>query len=164
MTVEIDREALLDFFVTFARVELALKSAGFFQHHPCPDPTDPPDASPDWDKFAISLRTVFCKDVNPNLYAACEDILLNPPWREVICNDSSMWRADPPPQELTPVESLLLSIRRLRNNLFHGASFSSVQGYDLTTTENLLKASVIVLKECLRVSPTVQKEYEDATL
>lgn len=164
MRVQMDGAALLDFFLTFARLELALKSAGFFQHHPWPDLTDPPDASPDWDKFAVSLRNVFRKDVNSNLSTACEDIVLNPPWREVICNDSLLWRADPPPQGLTPVESLLLSIRRLRNNLFHGASFNSVQGYDFRTTENLLKASVVVLKECVRLSPAVQKEYEDATL
>ena len=164
MKVSIDRDVLLDFFVTFACFELALKNAGFFQQRPQSNPLYPPDARPDWDTFAVSLRSVFSSKANAELHEACEYLLSNPPWREVIVNGVLMWRADGPPLGLLIGEAVLLLIRRLRNNLFHGGSFSPVQGYDTLTTESLLRASVLVLVECLQLSPKVRAAFEDAAL
>jgi len=52
----VDQGELLDFFLTFARFEYALKAAGFFrprtQHRTRPDePEEYPDAEPDWSHF-----------------------------------------------------------------------------------------------------------------
>ncbi len=52
----INQTVLLKFFLTFARFEFALKNAGFFQRPRNINPADPPDAHPDWDCFAASIR------------------------------------------------------------------------------------------------------------
>ena len=54
----VNRELLLDFFLTFSRFEYALKNSGFFVKH-SEQPDGPPPAEADWDTFAPSLRTVF---------------------------------------------------------------------------------------------------------
>lgn len=85
----INRELLLNFFLTFSRFEYALKVSNFLKR---PNPSvnnalRPPDAQPDWDRFAISLQSTFQKDKNDQLLEASEYIIESPPWKQVIVND-----------------------------------------------------------------------------
>jgi hypothetical protein len=53
----VDRELLLNFFLTFSRFEYALKAKDLFKrtNPQGNDPSRPPEAQPDWDTFAVSL-------------------------------------------------------------------------------------------------------------
>jgi hypothetical protein len=165
MPTEIDSNVLLDFLLTFARFELSLKNSGFVRSHKKIDLRNPPDAHADWDRFAVSIRDSFRGDRTTALQEACDYLLSTPPWREVVIGKKSVgWRCDPPPESLPEAGRVLLCIRRLRNNLFHGATLSPDQGYDKGTTKSLLKASMVVLEECLLLSPKVQEVYKDAAL
>lgn len=165
MPIEIDSNILLDFFLTFARFELSLKNSGFFRRRKKIDLRDPPDAHADWNLFAVSIQDSFRCDRTTALQDACGYLLLTPPWREVVIDKNSIaWQCDPPPESLPEAGRVLLCIRRLRNNLFHGATLSPDQGYDKGTTESLLKASVVVLQECILLSPKMQEVYKDAAL
>ena len=157
----IDQGVLLGFVVIFARFELALKNAGFYCRPQQKPEGHPPDAKPDWDKFALSLRPIFKPQANDTLKESYEYLISNPPWRQVVINGALMWSADYAPSTCSVAEHLLLLIRGLRNNLFHGVSFSTVQGYDAETTKNLLRASIVVLTECLRLSPGVRVAFEE---
>ncbi len=162
--VTVDRELLLRFFLTFSRFEFALKNSPFFRPNPAPA-GECPDAHPDWDAFGKSIHSAFRSDDNPRLRDACDYLLrLNPPWREAVVGAQVVWDTTPPPPELPEVHRILLSVRRVRNNLFHGAKFSAIPVGDAGRNATLLQYSLVVLEECLRLSEEVRTVYGEATL
>ena len=147
-------ELLLEFFLAFAKFEFALKHAGFFKRPRRIDPTDPPDAQPDWDCFASSIRLVLEDDADPSFRDACQYILAHPPDREVILNGSVVWEAKGLAPHLPLADRILICVRRVRNNLFHGAKHSRTHDSDPQRNERLLRCSLTVLTACLRASPS----------
>lgn len=164
MLTQVDRDLLLEFFLTFSRFEFALKNAGYIQHSSQADPVDPPDAKPNWDAFAAAIRGTFRQQGAASFKGACDYLAMTPPWREVILNGALGWTADPPPKEMPIEQRTLLCVRRLRNNLFHGGSLSPVHGYDAATTESLLKACTEVLTQSSKLSSRMQAAYGEAAL
>ena len=67
-------------------------------------------------------------------------------------------------EQLSEIERLLNYVRRVRNNLFHGGKFTSLSVSDLGRNASLIEDSLVILKECLRLSGTVRAEYEAAIL
>ena len=165
MIIAADKDLLLNFFLTFSCFEFALKSSGLYKP---PGRNDDPNigyrAEPDWDNFARGLRGRFQIASSPQLAEACEYLLLNPPWREVVANGALMWDTAAERDALSDVEKLIRYIRRVRNNLFHGGKFSTLPVSDRRRNAELMGYSLIVLAECLRLSDVVRAEYEAATL
>ena len=87
MKIEADKDLLIEFFLTFSCFEFALKSSGMYKP---PGRDDNPNtgyrAEPDWDNFARSLQSSFQVNSSPQLAEACDYLLLNPPWREVVAD------------------------------------------------------------------------------
>ena len=166
MQTSVDAALLLNFFLTFARFEFALKNADFFKKPGYPiDPADPPDAQPDWDRFAVSIRDVFNPDSRSALRDACDYLLLNPPEREVVMNGPClMWERRSPPEHLSSAERVILCVRRVRNNLFHGGKFTTQPVPTLDRNEGLLRSSLVILDECMTLSTPVSAKYEAAIL
>jgi len=165
MNVDSDRNQLLEFFLTFSCFEFALKNSGWYRP---PRGNDDPNtgyrAEPDWDRFARSLNGTFRSDASMQLSDACDYLLMNPPWREIVANGSLMWDATAENDALSDVGKLLRYIRRVRNNLFHGGKFSTVPISDRRRNAELMEFSLVILKECLRIAPTVKAKYDTATL
>ncbi len=164
----VDGEELLDFFLTFARFEFALKTTGFFRPRPQrrrrrSGADEYPDAEPDWNAFATSIEDSFRPDADPDLRAACEYVLQYPPHREVVADGKLMWETRGPSEGLPEIKRLLQAVRWVRNNLFHGAKFSPVHG-DAGRNRKLITSSLVILRGCLAVSSKVRREYEDAAL
>ena len=111
--LRVNRELLLEFFLTFSCFEFALKSAGFAIG-------DENSVSPDWDGYADSIKNVFNKAVNENLLNASNHLLDNPPMKQCRLPNGLAWNANMPSNNLTETEVILLLVRRVRNNLFHG--------------------------------------------
>jgi hypothetical protein len=160
MPVTLDRELVLDFFLTFARFEFALKSSGFFVRRP----EITYEAKPDWDRFADHLREIFKPASNPRLRQACDHLLDNPPWREVVSGGTWLWDATAENDQISEVKRLLRYVRRVRNNLFHGGKFSSLPVPDIGRNAALLDDSLVILRECLNLADDVRVHYESATL
>lgn len=165
MNIDADKNLLLEFFLTFSCFEFALKSSGW--HRP-PGRNDDPAAGyraeADWDRFAQSLIRAFNSNASPELAEACDYLLLNPPWRETVVNGVIMWDAVAESDALSDVEKLLRYVRRVRNNLFHGGKFSTLPALDRRRNAELMQFSLVVLKECLRLAPLVNAEYEAASM
>ncbi len=162
--ITVGRDLLLRFFVTFARFEFALKNSRFFAPQGAPA-GERPEAHADWDAFAKSIRPVFRAGAGGRLRDACDYLLrLCPPWREVVEGQKVMWDSTPPPEDLPEIQRLLLSVRRVRNSLFHGGKFTTLPVGDAGRNATLLQHSLVVLEECLRLSEEVRVVYEDATL
>ena len=162
----VDRELLLEFFLTFSRFEHALKATEFLGGRARGRRNDPrpPVAEPNWDGFARSVRRVFRARHTPELRAACEYLRQVPPWLQVRINGEPGWEADAPPLRRRGIEFILVMVRRVRNNLFHGGKHRMDPHETKERTEQLLRSSLLVLAECLRVSPRVRRAYEEAVL
>lgn len=160
----VNRDLLLDFFLTFARFEFALKSAGFFQRPRRADPADPQDAHPDWDCFATSVRQTLESDTTAEFREASDYLLMNPPHREVVVDGRLAWDTKPPPPHLPFADRVLLAVRRVRNNLFHGGKFGVVHDADPSRNAQVIRTSAIVLHACLRAFHDVREQFESTAL
>ena len=158
--VRIPKDLLLKFFLTFSRFEYALKSAGFLTGNP-------KQARADWDRFAGSIRTCFDLNKNHDLRNACDPFIVNPPWKQVVIGSQLHWNASVAVSNISDIEGIehiLLMIRRVRNNLFHGAQYNSDVIEGVERKGKLIESAIAVLEECLVLSPDVKKHYDDAVL
>jgi len=161
-----DRELLLEFFLTFSRFEYALKVSNYFIRPRTGgnDPSRPPEAKPDWESFAVSLRGTFRTDTNAELGRASEYILDSPPWKQVITHDSIAWETPVRPDYESDIEFLLRMVRCVRNNLFHGGKYDIEVHEDTKRTELLLKSSLTILNQCLVLAPRVKQFFDEAVI
>jgi len=84
--------------------------------------------------------------------------------RQVLRNSALMWDANRPNGRRLEIEVLLLLVRRIRNNLFHGGKHNLDVFEDTERTTRLLRNSIIVIRECLLLEPSVKAKYDEATI
>lgn len=162
----VDRELLLEFFLTFSRFEYALKATDFLGSRPRGrrDDPRPPRAEPDWEGFTRSVRGAFRARRSPELRAACEYLRHMPPWLQVRLDGHTAFETDAPSLRRRGTAFILDMVRRVRNNLFHGGKHHLDTHEMKERTEQLLRSALLVLAECLRVSPRVRRAYREAVL
>ena len=162
----VNKDLLFEFFLKFSRFEYALKASDFFQRLNTERTKcfKPPNAQPDWDRFAFSLRDSFSADKSDELREACEYIMHLPPYRQVIINDEITWETPIRPEGEEEIEFLLRMIRCIRNNLFHGGKYNLEVHEATERTEKLLTSSLIILKECLALSPVISNAFDQAII
>lgn len=153
----IESELLLEFFLTFSRAEFALKNSGFV--------TGGEDSvSPYWDRFGTALKDQFKKNKTKELEAAVEYIMLNPPMKQVLRDGNLMWEANLPNDGKSDIEVLFVLVRRIRNNLFHGAKHNLGVFEDTERTTRLLKSALLIVQEGVSVLPHVKATYDHAAI
>jgi hypothetical protein len=163
MNVRVDKDLLLKFFLTFSAFEYALKSSGLFKRHRVEAPKFP-NAEPDWDSFAVSLRECFDPETSTELREACEYLLDSPPSHQVLTSTGIAWETPVRSCSETEIEFLLRMVRCVRNNLFHGGKFNADVHEDAVRTQLLLSHSIVVLMACLELAPDLNAVYQDAIL
>lgn len=154
---EVPKDLLFNFFLNFSKFEFALKTSRFAAGNE-------KKVSPDWDRFAASLKNIFDKTQNETLTNAINYFLNNPPCKQVLIKDVMSWNASVPNNGISEIETVLLLIRRVRNNLFHGGKFNSDIHKDKGRTITLLKSSLVILNACLPLAPEVENNYKIATI
>lgn len=162
----VNNELLLNYFLTFAKFEYALKISGFFQRTAPEkiDPQKPPEAKPDWDSFANSLRDKFNLEASNEVANACTYFTDHPPNKQVIIHDNVAWETPVIPENEHIVQFLLRMIRCVRNNLFHGGKFNNEVHESTERTTLLLENSLIILNECMNHSPDLRYNSEQAAI
>lgn len=113
-SLQITRELALDFFVTFARFEYALKAAGFV-HQPHGV------AEADWDCFFTFLEQLPTAEIAP-VIAAGKRLLDEPPKRLVLDGKDPSWREVRRGHQ-ADIRFIFEAVKRARNNLFHGGKW-----------------------------------------
>lgn len=152
---ENNRDLVITFFIAFSRFEYALKEEGFSNGN-----LD--NVSANWDRFATSIRGSFQPDRTPELQAAVDYLHDSPPRKQIIQSDTMLgWSPSRYPKNTPLIHELLLSIRTVRNNLFHGAKFQEIfhENHSSGRNQLLLQSSLIILEECLRLSTTVRRTF-----
>lgn len=124
------------FFIIFSRFEYALKSANYIK-----------GINPNWDSFASSINGNFDKERSEELKEAVEYIVNNPPKIQDITEGKLIWKDRVFPKNAPLTLRLSLSIRDIRNNLFHGGKFQGTFQPEISRNYILLEKSIIILNE-----------------
>ena len=143
----------LRFLGTFARFEYALKLRGFAKGNSN-------SVEADWNVYARAIDSHFCELTDRGFCSAVNYLLAEPPRKQVLKNGHLTWKDSPPNAKLPRAEQTLLMVRRVRNNLFHGAKVWSIERGSRDRDIRLLKTGMIILQHCSRLDHHVQLEYE----
>jgi hypothetical protein len=138
-----------DMLTTFARLEYALKAAGFHKGDGV--------AEPDWRSFAESVPAIFENKTDGALGEGIRYILDHPPKKQMIVDGSLAW-ADSAPNTDLHSDRVLIYVRRVRNNLFHGGKFNG-RWFAPQRSELLLRHSLTILRACVDASDTVRQAF-----
>lgn len=138
-----------ELFRTFSRMEYSLKATGFF--------CGGSEAKADWRRFASSIEAKLSNPDTDELREAIEYILHNPPKKQVTKDNLLAW-SDAPPDANSKADLILLYVRRVRNNLFHGGKFNG-RWFAPERSHELLRCSLIILRACLEAAPQVAAAY-----
>jgi hypothetical protein len=149
VSIEVLDNLAVELFRMFSRFEYALKTTGFH--------TGEGDAKPNWRDFALSIETQMENPNSPELREAIEYMLQNPPKKQIIRNGLLKW-SNTKVNTGSRADDILLYVRRVRNNLFHGGKFSG-NWFAPERSEELLRYSLIILHACLEASPQVAMAY-----
>jgi hypothetical protein len=145
---ELDRLAF-EFFKEFSRSEYALKAAGFHNGNG--------NAEANWSEFAKEVEALIQDPGNPQLADAINFIFGHPPKKQVIRNGIIQWSESAPNQNLK-ADNLLIYVRRVRNNLFHGGKFNG-HWFEPERSEQLIQNSLFILKACINNVASTREAY-----
>lgn len=149
--IEIMEQLACEMFQVFAKFEYCLKAAGYCVAGPGGD------AKPDWKRFAQELPIQLVASDDIAVKNAVTYIFAHPPKKQVFNNGALQW-SDASPQG-DGNDLILLYVRRVRNNLFHGGKFNGVF-FAPDRSQKLLQHSIVVLFACIMASPAILEAYE----
>lgn len=138
-----------EFFKEFSRSEYALKAAGFHKGDG--------NAEANWSEFAKHVETLVQTPDDEQLSEAIGFVLDNPPKKQVIRNGTIQW-SDAAPNQKLKANNLLIYVRRVRNNLFHGGKFNG-NWFEPERSEQLIQNCLIILKACVNFVENTRNAY-----
>ena len=155
LTIDFDGLCLInEFFITFSRFECALKASGFANGN-----VD--KVEPNWDTFTSSIKQSFDNNQRTEpINIAIEYLSNNPPKIQNYENDQLGWRKRDFQNNVPLINKLSLSIRDVRNNLFHGGKFNGNYEKDVSRNYKLLKYSIEILNHWLNLNKNVRENFQ----
>lgn len=146
------RDLVIEFFIIFSRFECALKASGFFT-------PGKEKAIPWWEGFAASIGGSFDRSKTELLDGAVKVLLESPPRVQRVRNAQVVWEGRP--FQLNDPDSyrLALSIRDIRNNLFHGGKFNGQYEVDIGRNYVLISSAILILQEWLELNEEVKTAF-----
>lgn len=136
-------------FRVFSRTEYALKAAGY-------NNGDGP-AEANWRAFALAVEDVIASPATQELREAVDFLFSAPPKKQVIVENTIQWATSEPATD-SQADKLLIYVRRVRNNLFHGGKFNG-RWFDPDRSEPLLRHSLTILTACVDSVACVSEAY-----
>jgi len=140
-----------DFFREFARYEYCLKVTGLRSRASV--------AEASWDKYAAEVAHVFDNPPTSAFGEAVEYFTRYPPKKQIIKADVLAWEEESRSESGAKALRMLLRIRRVRNNLFHGGKFNDIW-FAPERSELLLSHALVILHACRDGHDRVKEAYE----
>ncbi|MBN3851252.1 hypothetical protein G3N58_31185 [Paraburkholderia sp. Ac-20342] len=151
--LRIPREIAISFWAKFARAEFSLKATRFAAGN------EGGSAYPAWDKFGSEVAAALDPWADPELAKAVKYLLDRPPRKQIVRGERACFEdIASAAGRRTEIESALVLMRRVRNNLFHGGKYFDHD--DANRDLNLMKASMTVLEACVNQIGDVRLAYE----
>lgn len=141
-----------DFFFGFARFEYALKACGYHNLHG--------DVLPDWNRFAEHIKPVFENPQSDSLKKAIQYYFNYPPKKQTVTDGGIQWK-DSPVIGGSTASKMMIYIRRVRNNLFHGGKFKGRYLAAPERSEDLMRHALTMLDACLNYDKDLIQAYND---
>lgn len=143
-------DLVCEFLAVFARFEQALKAAGF--HY------GDGDARANWISFAEHPRVeAEISGTGSSLTEEVNLFLQSPPRKQVIDDGNLAW-SDTPASQDTDSKRVVVYLKRVRNNLFHGGKFAE-GGYLRDRDIRLIQASKQILMRCVNLNTDVGDHF-----
>lgn len=145
-----EKALVFDFVGYFSRMEYSMKRAGYYVQR------NNGKVDADWQAFAQNMEEAFA---DCDLNAICPTLYNHPPKEQVVNEDGEMgWRTVLPQGSATSLQTISLSLRRARNNLFHGGKYhgDGVHGFDRS---NVLLREGVALIKCLALLDEGVKQF-----
>ena len=148
-----DQAVILPFFAAFSRFEFALKQSGYA--------IGEDSVSANWDRFAADLDANFDRKRTVTLAEAVDYLIKHPPKKQARKGGVLIWVASPA-GNARELANLLIYVRRLRNNLFHGGKYPGLVVDDPGRDTTLLRHGLTILDECLTLCDQHSPKVSDA--
>ena len=139
------------------RMEYALKRSGRFLLKGNAD-----EAKPAWDAFGSDHDSDFNRDTSPELKRAVAYFTTTPPRKQIVIDGTLSW------SEFKTYDGsgallkwLLTMVRRVRNNLFHGAKFPSGPMPDPSRDQELLWNAMVILQAALSLDRDLERIFSE---
>ncbi len=143
-----------NFFATFSRFEFALKHNGYATGD------RRRNALANWDLFAEDHNEIFIaklKEQNKDLAESVKYLFENPPRKLKFDQGQLKWEERHQINKEN-LKELLLIVRAIRNNLFHGSK-KVVIFNEPTRDSKLINSSLIILNECLELNENLRRKF-----
>lgn len=151
--LEIDKELATWFSIFFSRFEYALKRTTKYAVG------DENGIHANWIEFAKEHDSDFNPERTAKLKSAVVYLQAKPPKKQIIKKDGTLGWKDVQRQNTPILEQIICSIRRVRNNLFHGGKFPDGPIEEPGRDTKLLESCIIILEECLRLDVVVRRHF-----
>lgn len=136
-------------FRVFSRTEYALKAAGYNNGDGA--------AEANWRAFALAVEDLIANPTHQELCEAIDFFFSAPPKKQVIIEGVIQWKTSEPTTD-SQADKLLIYVRRVRNNLFHGGKFNG-HWFEPDRSEPLLRHSLTILNACVDSVAKVHEAY-----
>jgi hypothetical protein len=136
----VPRELTIEFLGTFSRFEYALKRSGYLRG-------DKTRIDADWDQLGGDLSSADQKMLSPVL-ACCEYLREKPPKKQVLVDGQLAWKSRGASGG-SEIEEVLLSVRTVRNNVFHGGKYPEGPVAEPLRDEQLIRDCLAVMYSLL---------------
>lgn len=147
------RVLINEFFITFSRFEFALKASGFATG-------DEERVLANWETFAAGIRQDFDNSKkSKSVLDAIDYMTQHPPRIQNYLNGILGWRDRVFEPNQPVINKLCLSIKDIRNNLFHGGKFNGNYQEDVSRNYILLKSAIEILNHWLQLNQIVKQNY-----
>jgi hypothetical protein len=146
-----DRQLAWQFFVFFARFEYALKRCTKYLKR---------SVEPNWDRFSSDHDVEFRRHASAALTSAIEYFKKFPPQKQQQVDGQLTWSAPKGYDERDPLLVwLLIAVRGVRNNLFHGGKFPGFPVSDPSRDRDLIGNAIVILDACLKLDTQVRGKF-----
>lgn len=151
-----NQKLVFNFFYIFSRFEFALKATGFLYG-------DNSSVSAGWDKFAESIDRKYklVQITSVQFHRSAKYLFDHPPQKQIKNKSNKLDWKEAGLVSSYDFKNLLLLVRRIRNNLFHGGKFISGSIKGSERDKFLIECSLIILKECLELNEEVKNKFEE---
>ncbi len=145
-------ELAIEFMVAFSRAEYALKSAGYAIGNG-------KLVNPAWDEYANEIHSDFCNLEDKNITDKASYLLDEPPRKQVLNEQKVEFKDQIIDNNQKSTQQLLLMVRTVRNNLFHGGKFLPNGEHETGRNQRLVESSLAILCTCISLNERVSTIY-----